>query len=74
MFNCWCDLFYVEMCNCRLVTWGQATIQVWDCDDIPSLHDFDRRNGSKQVKEDQKWRRMTKEWEKNIAKCAEIGT
>lgn len=50
----------------------QATIQVWDCDDSLSLHEIGRRNESKQVKEEQNWRRKTKKWEK-IVKCEEIG-
>lgn len=67
-----CNLFSVEMCSCRQVTWGQTTIQVWGYDDSPSLHEFGRRSGSKQVKceEEKKWGRKTKELGK-IAKCEE---
>lgn len=58
-------MFSIWIWQCRHFTWAQATIQVLGCDDTLSLHVFDQRNGSKSIKEEQKWIIKTKERCKN---------
>ena len=47
-------------------------IQVWSCDDNPSLHIFSRRVGAKQVKSSKYDERLPKSKGK-IAKCTNCG-
>lgn len=59
------QLLSIEICSYMWISRGQARIQVWGCDNSPSLHIIRQRISEKQEKHDPKGRRKIQEWVKN---------